>query len=114
MASEVTGSEGAETPALSIGSRDKSVPWYNPTLSTLSPDIKSLFLEYSKIPEVELLPHIHQVVCVTIPIYLYAVKLTAPVRYFSVIELGRSGRTHALDDSAFSLSRYRIEGHLVT
>lgn len=48
------------TPA--IGTRDKSVAWYHPTLKNLPQETKELLKTYSEIPEEEIEAHIHSVV----------------------------------------------------
>lgn len=46
-----------------VGSRDKNVRWYKPTLETLSLATRNLLEAYSKIPEDQVIPHIYEVVC---------------------------------------------------
>lgn len=63
MASSAVGmAEDAATAPPAVGSRDKSVAWYQPTLSTLPDETKELLKTYSRIPEGEIEAHIYRVV----------------------------------------------------
>jgi hypothetical protein len=50
----------ATTP--SVGSRDKTVAWYHPTLGNLPPQTRDLLKTYSQIPESEMETHIYKIV----------------------------------------------------
>jgi len=45
-----------------VGSRDKTVAWYNPKLENVPKQTKDLLKTYSQIPEEEIEAHIHKVV----------------------------------------------------
>jgi hypothetical protein len=57
--------------AQKIGSRDKNVPWYNPSLGAkLTPSARQLFETYSKIPAESVDDHVYKIVR-SIPSYLF-------------------------------------------
>lgn len=49
-------------PDLRMGSRDKRVGWYAPTLESISDAQRDLLENYSKIPRDRVIPHILEVV----------------------------------------------------
>ena len=55
-----------------IGSKDRSVGWYDPKITTLDEPIRTLLQEYSKIPPDEVIPRI---VAVVIPSILPSLSI---------------------------------------
>jgi SAM-dependent methyltransferase len=51
-----------KTAFATVGSRDKTVAWYNPKLENLPEETKELLKTYSQIPEGEIEAHVHKVV----------------------------------------------------
>lgn len=51
-----------DTPKLEIGSRDKSVGWYMPTLESITDDQRDLLENYSKIAPERVISHLFEIV----------------------------------------------------
>ena len=65
IASQSSGSSPGPGPApsLPIGSKDKSVGWYDPPITAVSPAVRDLLEGYAGIPADEVIPRILEVVC---------------------------------------------------
>jgi hypothetical protein len=70
-----------------MGSRDKRVGWYTPTLDNVSPVQRDLLETYSNIPPHHVIPHILAVVCALICADLFLIKNTRPAYIIAVLTL---------------------------
>lgn len=68
----------SEIPATQIGTKDRSVGWYDPPLDTVDEAIQALLQEYSGIPADEVIPRIIAVVSSSPPSLLFPQTLTDP------------------------------------
>jgi hypothetical protein len=94
---------------LRMGSRDKRVGWYTPTLDNVSAVQRDLLETYSNIPPHRVIPHILAVVCALICADLFLTKNTRPA-YNSCTNALRVTARSSLGDPSISV-RWRIAIH---
>jgi hypothetical protein len=61
-----------------VGTRDKTVGWYTPTMDTVDPAVRDLFETYSHIEPGQVIPHILEAVRTILPIALHSIS-TSPL-----------------------------------
>jgi hypothetical protein len=87
---------------LRMGSRDKRVGWYTPTLDNVSAVQRDLLETYSNIPPHRVIPHILAVVCALICADLFLIKNSRPA-YNSCTNALRVTARSSLGDSSISV-----------
>ena len=92
-------SPSTDNPRLKIGSRDKSVGWYQPTLENITEAQRDLLENYSHIHSSAVIPHILEVVS-SFP----TSPLTPSLTKHGAIELGKSTPTLVLANFALLTS----------
>lgn len=62
MAAAISPGVTVDSPELEIGSRDKSVGWYTPTLDSITDEQQDLLENYSKIAPERVVPQLSEIV----------------------------------------------------